>query len=104
MAMDDHPTYAELGQAIATALGKKRVTIVRLPGPLVQGIGLCGDAMSWIRRRPAWINSDKMTEALAGSWMCSSVKARADLGWYPAATLADRLQETAQGYRQAGWL
>ena len=104
MAMDDHPTYAELGQAIATALGKKRVTIVRLPGPLVQGIGLCGDAMSWIRRRPAWINSDKMTEALAGSWMCSSAKARADLGWYPAATLADRLRETAQGYRQAGWL
>jgi nucleoside-diphosphate-sugar epimerase len=101
---DDHPTYAQLGEAIAAALGKKHVTIIRLPGPLVQGIGLCGDAMTWIRRRPAWLNSDKMTEALAGSWMCSSAKARTDLGWYPAVALADRLRETAQGYRQAGWL
>ena len=86
------------------ALGNKRVTVVRLPGPLVRCIGLCGDAMTWIRRRPVWINSDKMTEALAGSWMCSSAKARADLGWHPAIALADRLRETAQGYRQAGWL
>jgi dihydroflavonol-4-reductase len=104
IATDDHPTYAQLGEAIAAALGKKRVTVLRLPGPLVRCIGLCGDAMTWIRRRPAWINSDKMTEALAGSWMCSSAKARADLGWHPAAALADRLRETAQGYRQAGWL
>jgi len=26
------------------------------------------------------------------------------LGWSPAATLAERLRETAQWYRQAGWL
>jgi nucleoside-diphosphate-sugar epimerase len=45
-----------------------------------------------------------MTEALAGSWMCSSAKARTNLGWSPAATLAERLYETAQWYRQAKWL
>jgi nucleoside-diphosphate-sugar epimerase len=104
MAADDYPTYAELGQAMAIALGKKRATVVYLPGPLVKLAGLCGDAMTWIRRRPAWVNSDKMTEALAGSWMCSSAKARTHLGWYPAATLAERLYETAQWYRQARWL
>ena len=46
----------------------------------------------------------KMAEALAGSWMCSSAKARTQLGWSPAATLAERLRETAQWYREAGWL
>ena len=104
MATEDNPTYAELGEAIAIALGKKRATIVRLPAPLVQLVGLCGDAMTRIRQRPAWVNSDKMTEALAGPWTCSSAKARTHLGWYPAATLAERLHETAQWYRQAGWL
>jgi nucleoside-diphosphate-sugar epimerase len=104
MAADDYPTYAELGQAMATALGKKRVTVVHLPGPLVKLVGLCGDAMTWIRQRPAWANSDKMTEALAGSWTCSSVKARTQLGWSPTAALAKRLYETAQWYRQARWL
>jgi nucleoside-diphosphate-sugar epimerase len=66
--------------------------------------GLFGDSLGRVRKRPGWVNSDKMAEALAGSWMCSSAKARTQLGWSPAATLAERLRETAQWYRQAGWL
>jgi nucleoside-diphosphate-sugar epimerase len=104
VAADHDPTYAELGQAIARAMGKKRATVVHVPGPLVRLVGLCGDSLGRVRQRPGWVNSDKMAEALAGSWMCSSAKARAQLGWSPAATLADRLRETAQWYRQAGWL
>ena len=104
VAADDYPTYAELGQAMAIALGKKRAITVHLPRPLVRLAGLCGDAVTWIRQRPGWVNSDKMTEALAVSWMCSSDKARTQLGWSPAATLAERLYETAQWYRNAGWL
>jgi len=104
MAADDYPTYAELGQAIAAALEKKRATAVHLPIPLVKLVGLCGDTMTWIQQRHAWVNSDKMTEALAGSWMCSSAKARTHLGWSPAVALAERLHETAQWYRQARWL
>jgi len=104
MAAEDDPTYAELGAAMATALGKKRATVVRLPRPLMRLVGLSGDAMGRIRRRPGWVNSDKIAEALAGSWTCSSVKARTHLGWSPASALAERLRETAQWYRQAGWL
>jgi dihydroflavonol-4-reductase len=104
VAADQDPTYAELGQAIARAMGKKRATVVHVPGPLVRLVGRCGDALGRVRQRPGWVNSDKMAEALAGSWMCSSAKARTRLGWSPAATLAERLRETAQWYRQAGWL
>ena len=98
------PTYAELGQAMANALGKDRAVIVRLPEPILRLIGRCGEALDRVRQRPGWLNSDKVAEALAGSWMCSSAKARAQLEWAPAATLAERLRETAQWYRQAGWL
>jgi dihydroflavonol-4-reductase len=104
MATEDEPTYAELGAAMAAALGRKRATVVHIPRPLMRLFGLCGDAMGRIRRRPGWVNSDKIAEALAGSWTCSSVKARTHLGWSPAAALAQRLRETAQWYRQAGWL
>ena len=104
VAAEDEPTYAELGAAMATALGKRRATVVHLPRPLMRLVGLCGDAMGWIRRHPGWVNSDKIAEALAGSWTCSSVKARTHLGWSPAAALAERLRETAQWYRQAAWL
>ena len=104
MADQDAPTYAQLGTALAVALGRKRATVVRLPQPLMRLAGLCGDAMGRFRRRPGWINSDKTAEALAGSWTCSSLKARTQLAWAPAAPLADRLSETARWYRQAGWL
>jgi dihydroflavonol-4-reductase len=104
VAAEHDPTYAELGQAMARALGKKRATVVPIPGPLLRLAGLCGDALGRVRQRPGWVNSDKMAEALAGSWTCSSAKARTQLGWSPAATLAERLRETAQWYRQAGWL
>jgi len=104
LAAEEQPTYAQFGQAIATALGQKPPTLLRLPAPLLRLVGSTADAVAHLRRRPGWINRDKITEALAGSWTCSAAKARAHLGWSPAATLADRLQETAQWYRQAGWL
>jgi nucleoside-diphosphate-sugar epimerase len=89
---------------MARALGKKRATVVHMPGMLVRLVGLCGDSLGRMRQRPGWVNSDKMAEALAGSWVCSSAKARAQLGWSPVATWTERLRETAQWYRQAGWL
>jgi nucleoside-diphosphate-sugar epimerase len=98
------PTYAELGQAMAKALGKDRAASVCLPAPLLRLLGRCGDALGRVRQRPGWLNSDKVADALAGSWLCSSAKARAQLAWAPAATLAERLRETVQWYRQAGWL
>lgn len=104
VAAEHDPTYAELGQAMARALGKTRATVVRMPGPLVRLAGLCGDALGRVRHRPGWVNSDKMAEALAGSWTCSSAKARAQVGWSPTARLDERLRETARWYRQAGWL
>jgi nucleoside-diphosphate-sugar epimerase len=103
-AEEDRPTYTQLGQSIAAALGKKPPVVMHLPRPLARFVGVSGDVMGWLRRRPAWVNGDKITEALAGSWICSPAKARAQLGWSPGAALADRLRETAQWYRQAGWL
>ena len=104
MADEDDPTYAELGHAMATALEERRVTVVHVPRPLMRLVGLCGDVMGRIRRRAGRVNGDKIAEALAGSWTCSSLKARNHLGWSPAATLAERLRETARWYRRAGWL
>jgi nucleoside-diphosphate-sugar epimerase len=97
-------SQVELGIAIACALGKGAPRIVRVPRGLMRVAGFCGDVASQIRRHPGWVGSDKVSELLAGSWTCSSAKARLQLGWSPAAPLADRLRETAQWYLDAGWL
>jgi nucleoside-diphosphate-sugar epimerase len=97
-------SHRELGVAIARALGRARPRIVHLPEWAMRAMGLGGDIVSGVRRQPGWISRDKVAELLAGSWTCSSAKARQQLGWSPAAPLADRLRETAQWYREAGWL
>ncbi len=97
-------SHVELGDAIAQALGKQRARIVHLPEWAMRAMGLGGDVVSRLRHRPGWIGRDKISDLLAGSWTCSSAKARRQLGWSPAAPLADRLRETAQWYREAHWL
>ena len=97
-------SHVEFGNAIAHALGRKQARVLHLPEWALRAIGLGGDVVSRIRHRPGWIGREKITELLAGSWTCSSSKARRQLGWSPAAPLADRLHETAQWYRDARWL
>ncbi len=97
-------SYVEFGRAIARALGKPPPRVLRLPEWSIRSIGRLGDVVSQVRRRPGWVSTDKIGEFLAGSWTCSSAKARQQLGWSPAAPLADRLRETAQWYRDAHWL
>jgi len=97
-------SQVELGAAIARALGKGAPRILRVPGALMRVAGFCGDVAARIRRHPGWVGSDKMSDLLAGSWTCSPAKARRQLGWSPAAPLADRLRETARWYLDARWL
>ncbi len=96
---DENPSYSELGQSIAAAFGKKCV-VIHMPAMIVRLVGLCGDVFERIKRCPGWVNSDKMTEALAGSWVCSSAKAREQLGFSPTATLERRLKETVDSLSQ----
>jgi nucleoside-diphosphate-sugar epimerase len=104
IAGDERPTYAGLGPAIAAALGSKPPALIRVPGPLLRLAGVGGEIIALLRRKPGWISRDKVTEALADSWVCSSGKAQRQLGWSPTSPLPDRLRETARWYRESGWL
>ncbi len=100
MADEERPTLAELGRSMAIALGTKSPAVIPVPAPVLRLVGVIADMTARIRGRYGWINGDKITEALAGSWMCSSAKARVQLGWSTAAGLNERLNETAQSYRE----
>jgi nucleoside-diphosphate-sugar epimerase len=103
-AAADDVAFVELGPLIARALDQTPPRILHMPAWSMRAVGRLGDVASRIRRRPGWVGSDKVREVLAGSWTCSSAKARQQLGWSPAAPLADRLRETTLWYRDAGWL
>ena len=95
-ACDDreHPTYGNLGRRIAAALGRS-VLVVPLPVLLAWPASLAVQAFWNALGQPSIVSPDKLREATAGSWAASALKARRDLGFAAAATLDDRLRETA---------
>ena len=105
VADDERPTYAELGQLIGASLGRTRVRVCDTPGPVALWFAATvAEGVARLRRQPSIFNFDKVREARAGSWTCSSVTIRGELGFAPGASLVDRLQQTADWYRQQDWL
>lgn len=99
----EHPTFPEMGRKMAAALGC-RVALCYIAMPVLWTITAGIEAVSRLRRKPNYVNFDKIREAAAGHWICSAEKAAHQLGFAPGATLDQRLRETVAWYRQAGWL
>lgn len=96
-------TYAEMGRRMAKALGR-RVLVWHLAMPVVWTVTAGVELVSRVRGRQHYLNFDKIREAAAGNWTCSSEKAARELGFAPAAPLDERLRETVAWYRREGWL
>ncbi len=95
--------YGDFGKLAAQSLGQVGIA-VPLPRGLFWIVGGAMEAVGQVRRKPAVLNLDKVREALAPGWECSDEKIRAELGYQPSAPLETRFAETAQWYRDAGWL
>ena len=102
-ACDLDPTYADLGRLVAEAVGR-RVLVIPAAMPVVRTVAAVGEAISHVRHQPLLMNLDKAREIVAGSWVCSARAAAQDLGFAVAAPLIERLRQTAEWYKQEGWL
>ncbi len=101
-----HPTpvtQRALADAIARAVGRQARTLA-LPGAVVRpALGLAGRVARALGRAPL-LDGDKANELLASGWVASSDALRRDAGWGARIPLAEGLAETANSYREAGWL
>jgi len=103
-AADEQPTYREMGRLLGRAIDRPYALRVHVPEPLVWTIGGISDLTGRLLKRPAALSIDKVREAVAGDWICNDTRIRCELGFTPAKSLPERVQETAQWYREAGWL
>ncbi len=103
-AHQDHPRYTELGDIIGAALQQEKVRVLKMPLPIAWMAAGASEFFGRLRRKPQILNFDKIREARAGGWSCSAEKAKRQLSWSPAATLSERLEQTAQWYFDEGWL
>lgn len=103
VAAERTPCYGELGKLAARALDCVGV-VVPIPKAIFWMIGGVGEVIGRVRREPAVLNLDKIREAVAPGWECDDTKLRTQLDYQPAASLEERFAETAQWYRDQGWV
>lgn len=95
--------YTDLSEAIGRVLGKKTVRIT-VPLAMLAPIGLVSRIQGRITGKPALLNDQRILDMRERYWLCSSEKARRELGFAPRYDLDTGVQETAAWYRQNGWL
>lgn len=103
-ASDEVITYADLGRMIGNCLGRSRTPVVHAPMSMIWGVALSCDVWARLRRSPMILNLDKVREAAAGGWACSSAKLQNHTGFVAGMSLEERLRQTADWYVQENWL
>jgi nucleoside-diphosphate-sugar epimerase len=100
----EFPTYANLGRMIARATGSEYVLVLAVAEPIAwlaaAGFQGCGRLLG----QTSSFNVDKLREAFAGDWTQCTRRLEQELGFRPAASLQQRLDETAQWYSGQGWI
>ena len=105
IAGDAQPTYRQIGLAIGHALGKENPIVLNVPKLVAVGVAAVLEAGAQLLRvTPDIVNLDKAREGYAGSWACSPVKAREQLGFVAGGSFPGRLSQTAEWYTSKGWL
>ncbi|MGW8256201.1 MAG: NAD-dependent epimerase/dehydratase family protein [Thermoguttaceae bacterium] len=103
-ACGEDVVYDELGHLIAKAMGRRTIFPLHLSAPVVWLSAGIMQIASKFTQAPLPMTLDKACEALAGSWTCSPCRAKDELGFTVQTSLLERLHQTVQWYRHAGWL
>jgi dihydroflavonol-4-reductase len=96
-------TYRAFSDAVAMALGKRPLRIV-LPEAVLTPIVWWSNVQGRLTGRPALLNDQRARDMRQRYWLCSSEKARHELGFEPQYELSRGVQEAANWYVENGWL
>ena len=96
-------SHAELCCAIARALNHRAICL-KLPRATLVPMSLWSRAQCRITGRPPLLNDQRVLDLKAPYWVCSAARAARELGFAPRYDLAGAVRETADWYREQGWL
>lgn len=95
-------TWNAVLERVAAAVGREGVR-VRVPGAVLRMAAAISEGVARLTRSPVIFDRDKAKELMA-EWLCDTAAARHELGFETSFSLAEGLQETADWYREHGWL
>jgi len=96
-------SHGEVGEALSAAYGR-RLFRVPLPDALLDLAGVLTDEFAGLAGRTPVFGRDKAKDLKARYWVCSSQRARRELGWEPRIALREGMAATARWYAEQGWI
>jgi len=103
VAGDEQPSYGELVDGIAAAVGRRGIPIP-VPSTTLRAAARAAEVARDVIGLSLIFDHWKAEEMLAGYWACSNQRAKLELGFEPTVRLLDGLRTTARWYRENGWL
>lgn len=101
---DSHDyNWAQIGKVAAKHLGKKTMAI-RIPHFLIYTVAGINHLWGKITRKAMMLNLHKAKQMVAPSWMCSSQKAKEELGYVPKVELEEGFKRSVDWYRAQKWI
>lgn len=96
-------TYDQLSAAIAQALGKRPLHIT-LPVAVLTPIAWLSKIQGRLTGKPALLNDQRVIDMRQFYWLCTSEKARRELGFAAHTDFETAVKETADWYVAHNWL
>jgi nucleoside-diphosphate-sugar epimerase len=103
MANPEPYEWSQIGTAIANALNREAITLT-VPVFMTSAIAALSELAAKITRKPALLNFDKVREMRETHWIFSAEKAKQQLGFTTEISLEEGTRQTAEWYREQGWL
>jgi nucleoside-diphosphate-sugar epimerase len=104
VADGDVYTDRSFARMIQGILLKKRVLRLRIPAGPVYVACLFSETIGKLTRKSMTLNTDKYKILKQRNWICDVTPLQEDLGFIPAYSLREGLEETIAWYMDEGWL
>jgi dihydroflavonol-4-reductase len=103
VANPEPASWTAFAETAASIMGR-RVRTVAVPASLAYLAGWFAEGVSRLRGKPGIVSRQKIIEARCRYWTCDPTRARLELGFQPARSLREGLEETLAWYKDSKWL
>ncbi|MGO9481265.1 MAG: NAD-dependent epimerase/dehydratase family protein [Candidatus Kryptoniota bacterium] len=95
--------WEEFGRIAKHILGRWAINM-RIPHYALYSVAAISESIARLQGKAALINIEKARDGVQTNWLCSSKKARTELGFSTKLSLEDGIANTIEWYKKNGWL
>ncbi len=101
---EEQYNWQQIANVAAAVSGRRKLTTIRIPHPLVLAIAGISGGVSKLTGKPSVLNYEKGQDIIQKYWTSSGEKARRELGFKPMISFQDGITDTVTWYKEQQWL